>query len=276
MINTFQIKSFNTKIKASKFRHLSFQNTQKFQSFYSSQLKNIYEIPINTYSKRNYTKIYTKTGDKGTSALYSGERRLKTDDRFQSLGHVDELNANIGLAREWVEILKEQVVNEIVTHSNLEAKKYKELSKITIENALLDIRNQLEEIQSRLLDIGSSIATPLKSSKEHQLNRVQFSANHISNLEQWIDSYDDNFLPPLKNFILPSGGLASSQLHVCRTICRRAERSIVPLLLQEDVDDNVLKYMNRLSDYLFTIARVSAICNGKPEVIYKKEKLSNF
>lgn len=122
-------------------------------------------------SSRKY-RVYTRTGDKGTSSLYNGQRRPKDDIFFDALGDVDELNAAIGLAREF-----------IVEHR-------------------VGIEEQLVEIQSRLLDVGSAIATPLSSSSPEQLARVAFAPTHAEDLERWIDAMDDE-LPALKNFILP-------------------------------------------------------------------------
>lgn len=182
-------------------------------------------------------KIYTKTGDKGTSQLYSGERRPKDDQIFMALGDTDELNASLGIVREY---LKPDS----------------------------PVSDELEEIQSRLFDIGSAIATPRSSTKsDRKVALTAFPATHVSSLEHWIDELNAE-LPPLKNFILPSGGLASTHLHLSRAICRRAERRIVPLVTVEAVDSSVAIYMNRLSDYLFIAARYSAL--GQVERIWKK------
>lgn len=184
-------------------------------------------------------RIYTKTGDKGTAALYNGERRCKDDDVFHALGDVDELNSAIGVAQEFC----------------------------TPEQQ--DVQQQLEVIMSRLLDVGSAVATPISSSPEHKLARVQFPTEATAQLESWLDALDDQ-LPALRNFILPSGGQTAAHLHMARSVCRRAERSVVPLVRGEAVDPEVGVYLNRLSDYLFTAARFAAHKEGKPEVVYKK------
>lgn len=216
-------------------------------------------------------KVYTKTGDAGSSSLYNGERRAKDDAFFSALGDVDELNASVGLARE---------------HCAASG---------------VGIEAQLVEIQSRLLDAGSAIATPTLTSSPEQLARAAFPSGIVAALESWIDEFDAE-LPPLKNFILPvrgrhwareravtlylltlfssttytlthaqSGGLASSQLHVSRTICRRAERFAVTLVRDGQLDASVAVFLNRLSDYLFMAARVAAKRSGKEEVVYKKK-----
>jgi cob(I)alamin adenosyltransferase len=193
--------------------------------------------------KRNMTKksnLYTKTGDKGETSLYNLQRKPKDDVIFDALGTVDEVNAAIGLAREYCE----QVKNEL--------------------------EPKLEVIQSRLLDIGSCVATPIDTSSEQKLSRVHFDQSHVEKLESWIDEIDSQ-LPPLRNFILPSGGLAASQLHVVRTIVRRAERQVVTLVREGITDHVVLIYLNRLSDFFFACARYAAQFEGKETVIYKKE-----
>lgn len=186
-------------------------------------------------------KVYTRTGDAGTSSLYTGERRPKTDDIFMALGDTDELNAFIGVAREHC----------TGAGNGLDA--------------------ELAEIQSRLLDVGSAIATPVTSKSSTKIARVAFSEHHADDLETKIDAMDEE-LPPLKNFILPSGGLSSAHLHVARTVCRRAERRVTALVATETVDSSVSKYLNRLSDYLFVAARFAAMKDGKPEVIYQKSR----
>ena len=186
-------------------------------------------------------KIYTKTGDQGTSSLYTGERREKDDRVFEALGDTDELNSVIGVAREYCE----QLPN------------------------MGELCSQLEIIQSRLLDVGSAVATPLDKATEKKVQRAAFPEGLVNDIESWIDAFDEQ-LPPLRNFILPSGGEAASFLHMARTICRRAERKIVPLIREDMLQEEVGQYMNRLSDYLFTVARIAAKAANKEEVVYKK------
>ncbi|KAF6278158.1 metabolism of cobalamin associated B [Rhinolophus ferrumequinum] len=128
---------------------------------------------------------------------------------------------------------------------------------------------ELEKIQCSLQDIGSALATPRSSAREAHLRHTTFEAAPILQLEQWIDKYSSQ-LPPLTAFILPSGGKSSSALHFCRTVCRRAERRVVPLVQTGETDANVAKFLNRLSDYLFTLARYAAMKEGNQEKIYKK------
>eukprot|EP00940_MAST-03C_sp_MAST-3C-sp2_P001894 g1894.t1 len=142
--------------------------------------------------------LYTRTGDKGSSSLYNMERRSKSDGVFEALGDTDELNSVLGIVREY-------------------ASNDSELSE------------RLSVIQSRLLDIGSSIATPLNdTSSQKRLERASFDPSHVVTLERWIDDLDSK-VPPLRNFILPSGGLCSAHLHLARSVCRRAERHCVAL-----------------------------------------------
>ncbi|XP_068095440.1 corrinoid adenosyltransferase MMAB isoform X1 [Hyperolius riggenbachi] len=186
---------------------------------------------------KTFPRIYTKTGDKGFSSTYTGERRPKDDIVFEALGATDELSSAIGLAREFCLDANLQCVSE------------------------------LEKIQCMLQDIGANIATPLSSARESHKVKTSFSADPVQELEQWIDKYTAQ-LPPLNNFILPSGGKASASLHVARAVCRRAERMTFKLLSQGEADPNVGKYLNRLSDYLFTLARFSSQSEGRPETIY--------
>lgn len=190
-------------------------------------------------STTSRVRIYTRTGDKGTSSLYSGERRRKDDDIFEALGTADELNAHLGVS-----------VAELGTkHVKLAA--------------------MLTECQSRLLDLGSCIATPPASSSEHRLARVALPIGLCEQLENWIDDMEEQ-LPPLKNFILPGGSRTSAALHVARTVCRRLERCLARIP-PDYLDASVFPYVNRLSDFLFVAARMAAQIDGATETIYQKK-----
>lgn len=129
--------------------------------------------------------------------------------------------------------------------------------------------HQLDKIQCILQDIGSNIATPRSSARESHIKRTKFTAQPIADLETWIDTFTEE-LPPLTNFILPSGGKGSAALHLARTVCRRAERSVAPIVRSGEADPDVAKFLNRLSDYLFTVARYAAMKEGNEEKIYKR------
>lgn len=164
-------------------------------------------------------KIYTKTGDKGTTALFGGKRVSKADLRIDTYGTVDELNSYVGLVRD-------QPVNQIR-------------------------KNILVEIQDRLFTIGSILATEPGNTK---VKVPSLSQDDITLLEKEIDAMDAT-LPPMKSFVLPGGHVAVSFCHVARTVCRRAERLVIALDAQEKIDDLVIQYLNRLSDYLFMLSR---------------------
>jgi cob(I)alamin adenosyltransferase len=189
-----------------------------------------------------HIKIYTKTGDKGTSLLFNMERIGKESDYFEALGDTDELNSQLGVAREYC------------------------------AQASNGLEENLAEIQSRLLDLGSHLATPIRSSAANQIERAGFQEEDVVILESWIDELDAK-LPPLRNFILPSGGLSASSLHLARTIARRAERHVVPLVNRGDANPVALRYLNRLSDFLFVAARTAAQKEGYHETVYKKAKV---
>jgi len=180
-------------------------------------------------------KVYTKTGDRGTTALFGGTRVPKDHIRIESYGTVDELNSHIGLIRD-------QEIN-----SN-----YKEI---------------LIEIQDRLFTAGAILATPpdketLKNGKP-RLNIPKISENDIELLENEIDAMESD-LPPMTHFVLPGGHTTVSYCHIARCVCRRAERLSVHLAHIEPIDELVLKYLNRLSDYLFVLARkLSADLNAE-------------
>lgn len=171
-------------------------------------------------------KIYTKTGDKGTTALFGGTRVPKHHIRIESYGTVDELNSHLGLLRD----------QEMDTH----------------------YKNTLMDIQDKLFTVGAILATDpqkavLKSGKE-RLNIPKIEENDILLLEQEMDTMNEA-LPPMTHFVLPGGHTTVSYCHIARTVCRRAERLTSFLHENEPVDEQVLKYLNRLSDYLFVLAR---------------------
>jgi len=198
---------------------------------------------VSTHPRRGF-KIYTKTGDGGKSSLYTGERRGKDDLVFEALGAVDELSSAIGLGREF----------------------YLETA---ASSANVDVAEQLRRVQCVLQDIGSHIATPRSSAREtHSKNVGPFDETLTKTMEVWIDEMTAQ-LPPLTNFILPSGGRAAASLHCARTICRRAERRVVPIVAAEEMAKEPAIFLNRLSDYLFTAARYVAMINGFAESIYK-------
>ena len=171
-------------------------------------------------------KIYTKTGDKGTTALFGGTRVKKYNLRIDSYGTVDELNSYIGL-------IKDQEISE-------------------------EIKTSLLKIQNELFTLGAMLATPpeketLKNGKE-RLNIPKVEVNSIQFLENEIDKMDTE-LPQMTHYILPGGHQAVSFCHIARCVCRRAERLTVELNDEESINDDILKYLNRLSDYLFVLAR---------------------
>ncbi|MCR4283113.1 MAG: cob(I)yrinic acid a,c-diamide adenosyltransferase [Bauldia sp.] len=179
------------------------------------------------------TKIYTRTGDDGTSALATGERRPKSDLRFEAIGTIDELNAHVGVAS----------LHEPVLQPGLAA--------------------MLAPIQNDLFDLGADIATPQKSEKRE---RLRITATQVERLEHEIDALNRN-LEPLTSFVLPGGTPAAATLHLCRTVARRAERLMVALAEREAVNVEALRYINRLSDFFFVAARL-ANDNGRTDVLW--------
>lgn len=170
-------------------------------------------------------KIYTKTGDKGETALGSGERRLKFDRRVAAYGTIDETNSHLGVVR-------------------LETGK-----------SYPDLDQMLSRIQNDLFDLGADLATP-DTGEPLGYEPLRVTAAQVERIEQEIDKLNKD-LNPLKSFVLPGGSAASAHLHVCRTVSRRAERLMVELsrIEGEIVSDAALKYVNRLSDFFFVAAR---------------------
>ena len=187
-------------------------------------------------------KIYTRTGDDGTTALGTGERRKKYDARIAAYGSIDEVNAAIGVAR---------------LHTTQD---------VSPDLAPLDAA--LSRIQNDLFDVGADLCTPGKG-KGPGGARLTVTDAQVSWLESEIDRLNAE-LVPLKSFVLPGGSAAAAYLHLARTICRRAERLIVALNDQagESVGPEVLKYVNRLSDFLFVASRYSN-GRGANDVLWK-------
>ncbi|MBK6948736.1 MAG: cob(I)yrinic acid a,c-diamide adenosyltransferase [Haliscomenobacter sp.] len=177
-------------------------------------------------------RIYTKTGDAGETSLFGGRRLPKDHLRIEAYGTVDELNSFLGLVSDGLE----EETNRVL----------------------------VRQIQSRLFDLGASLASdPEKFTPSPSLRE-----SDIASLEEAIDRMDA-ILPPLKNFILPGGHFAVSYCHLARCVCRRAERLVVALARTEPVDEIVVKYLNRLSDFLFVLARYQGHVLGIPEVLWQ-------
>ena len=167
-------------------------------------------------------KIYTKTGDAGTTALGNGARIEKFSLRVTTYGTVDELNSAVGVAAQYV------------------------------ESAVL---KDLIKIQNDLFDLGADFCKPiLTEHQEKKVSELRVSETQVNRLEEQIDIMNSS-LQPLKSFVLPGGSIAASHLHLCRTICRRAERYAVELASKELINTESLKYLNRLSDWFFVAAR---------------------
>lgn len=181
-------------------------------------------------------KIYTKTGDKGETGLLGGERVSKSSLRIEAYGTIDELNSFIGLA-----------INEVTDES---------------------IKKVLNRIQNQLFVVGSDLAAP-KSKKTSKLIIARTPKKFYKDLEKAIDFYDSK-LEPLRNFILPGGSKGAALLHICRAICRRAERNVVALNHTVKVGENIIIFLNRLSDLFFVLARFENKCQNIPDVKWNK------
>lgn len=183
------------------------------------------------------TKVYTKTGDGGSTHLAGGQRVSKAAQRVEAYGCVDELNAQMGLAAETLRDTKD----------------------------LNDMLRQIIRIQNELFDLGSQLAVLPEDRRE---NTPVIKANDIKRLENEIDAMN-KLLPPLKSFILPGGGGVSAQLHVARTVCRRAEREIIRLSETEPLDGTEIPFLNRLADWLFVASRFAAFKCDMVETLWK-------
>ena len=190
-------------------------------------------------------KIYTKTGDKGETGLYGGKRVRKDNLRVIAYGDVDETNAAIGIARSYIQ----------------------EGSSGSRE-VLSFIDSALEAVQNKLFALGAIL------SGSEDLN-YSIKDSDIEYLEKCIDHIDEQ-VQPIKAFILPFGTDLSARLHLARTVARRAERNIVALAAAEQVNPNVLVYVNRLSDFLFTLARFANKAQSVPDTLWKKDYQPNL
>ena len=179
------------------------------------------------------TKIYTRTGDDGTTGLGSGDRARKDDPRVEAYGTVDELNSALG----------------IVISSDLSATN----------------SNLLAGIQQQLFDLGGELSMP---------GTEMISSAAVESLEQALDSLNET-LPPLKDFVLPGGTTTAAACHLARAICRRAERRVISLAAESPVNEQSIRYLNRLSDFLFVLARSLNVEAGEPEVLWTGGRNSN-
>lgn len=183
-------------------------------------------------------KVYTKTGDKGQTSLVGGQRVSKCCERLESYGTVDELNSHIGV---------------LITYC-------------------ADEHDQqfLTDVQGNLFVVGGYLATDNSQREVRQGNIV--TSEMVAEVEQEID-FIQNALPPIRLFILPGGQRGAAYAHVCRTVCRRAERQILRLAeTGAEVDEQVMAYVNRLSDYFFVLARKLNVESGTEEVIWRRNK----
>lgn len=179
-------------------------------------------------------KIYTKTGDKGDTGLIDGSRTLKSDLRIKAYGEVDEVNSQIGF-----------IVSNIKGNSIFD-----------------DLEKILFDIQRDLFVLGAELANPKNTKDDNMLVKKEM----ITNIEKCIDEFESE-LAPISYFILPGGTVESSLLHICRTVVRRAERTTVALSREQKINQDILMYLNRLSDLLFVLARVTnnrQNCNDIP------------
>jgi cob(I)alamin adenosyltransferase len=170
-------------------------------------------------------KIYTRTGDDGTTGLVDGSRRAKYDTRMVAIGEVDELNSALGLA---------------------------------VLAVKADIAGELERIQNDLFDLGADLATPLGAFDTPDFAPSDMVLRIVPGQVDWLESAIDRHnaaLPPLRSFILPGGSEPAARVHLARAITRRAERALAALAVAEPVNPAALTYLNRLSDYLFVLAR---------------------
>ncbi|PCJ37552.1 MAG: ATP:cob(I)alamin adenosyltransferase [Moraxellaceae bacterium] len=183
------------------------------------------------------SKIYTRTGDDGTTGLGDGSRIEKDNVRVEAYGAVDELNSCIGM-----------VISQLFSS--------------LMDNCSFPLQDWLSDIQHDLFDLGGELSIP---------NHTSLTANPIDQLEEQIDTMNKQ-LPMLKEFILPGGNQAAATCHLARTVCRRAERNVYTLSKSSTVNPFSLKYLNRLSDWLFVAARIIARLDNGTEVMWNRQR----
>lgn len=188
-------------------------------------------------------RVYTGVGDKGRTRLAGGQEVGKNSPRIEAYGTIDELNAVMG-------VLVERLADE---------------AKGELQGVDEVLHRSLLRIQNELFDVGGELAVLPEDRHEAQ---VLISAEDRARLEQELDTHNEG-LPTLRSFILPGGGMVSALFHQARTICRRAERRLIDLHEQEPQRDEVLVYLNRLSDWLFVMGRVAAVQRGHDEVLWR-------
>ena len=190
--------------------------------------------------------IYTRTGDDGDTALFGGGRVPKNDRRVEAYGAVDELNSFVGLT--------------LTSLADADAD----------ADALAGVRRGLLLIQNDLFALGANLATPEGDDSRPRPQTPDVPVARVEVMEEWIDQATEE-LPELRQFVLPGGTEAAAMLHVCRSVCRRAERSVVALGREETLDPGIVPYLNRLSDLFFVWARLENLRAGQADVPWSKE-----
>ncbi len=180
------------------------------------------------------SKIYTRTGDDGTTGLGDGSRTAKDSRRVEAYGTVDELNSVIGVV----------------------------IAELNKADGLDELSSLLLDVQHHLFDLGGELCIP---------ESEMIADSHIERLESELDHLNES-LPRLKEFILPGGSPAAAHAHLARTVCRRAERRVIALARHEPVNEPAIRYLNRLSDLLFVVARTAARASGAGEVLWNHER----
>ena len=190
------------------------------------------------------TRIYTRTGDRGSTRLVDGQQVDKDSIRVEAYGTVDELNSILGM-----------IAAALSEHACIEAARRQELT------------DWLHGAQRKLFDLGSDLATPAGKWRD---TVPQVRGEDVETLESVIDRLNSD-LEPLESFVLPGGGRVSSQIHHARTVCRRAERRAVTLAREHEIGEHVIPYLNRLSDTLFVLSRWVAKTTGESELLWRCE-----